>query len=374
MMSVWLFWGGVTLFWYTLAGYPCALAVWNRFAGRGVQPHSGAQLPTVAVILSVYNEEKVIAEKIRNFQAQTYPAESLELLIVSDGSTDATEAIVRQTGADRVRLLVQTRNAGKTAALNRAVRETQADLLVFTDANSMFAEDAVTRMAELFTDPAVGLVSGRTEYVAAASGGDRLYRRYEDWLKALESRLYGIVGADGAIYALRRSLYEPLEPAFINDLMHPMQVALRGLRALQCDAAICRERTDGQDGGAYKRQVRIMTQSWLVVLTCLRPLLQTGRFGFVWQVMSHKVLRWLVLPLMAMLFVLNLSLAGQAPVYGATMMLQIAFYGCAALFRRSRVGLLRLPFQFLVMHASGAVGLFRCLRGDTIVSWAPRAD
>lgn len=372
MMTEVLFWGCALLFLYAFAGYPAVLhlagSVMPRRSVR--QPHDS--VPRVAVIVSVYNEVGVIHSKIQNFLALEYPRDRLELVVVSDGSTDGTDDVVRACSDERVRLLVQPRNMGKTVALNRAVAETDADILLFTDANSMLDSAAVRHMVAEFADPAVGLVSGTTMYTAA--GGDGIYRRYEDMLKRKESRLFGIVGADGAIYAMRRELYVELDPALINDLLHPMQVVLAGRLPVQCGQAFCTEESPGAGGSEYRRQRRIMTQSWLVVLTCAGALARAGKWGFLWQVMSHKVLRWLVLPLMAVIFILNVPLAAASPLYGVTLLLQVLFYACAMAFRNADKGMLKLPFLFLLMHASGVTGLVRCLRGETVVRWAPRAQ
>lgn len=367
-----LFWVCALLLVYVFAGYPAVLHLAGRVLPRRSvrQPHDSE--PRVAVIVSVYNEVRVIEAKIRNFLELEYPPDRLELVVVSDGSTDGTDDVVRACSDARVRLLVQPRNMGKTVALNRAVAETDAEILLFTDANSMLDSGAVRHLVAEFADPMVGLASGTTMYTAA--GGDGMYRRYEDMLKRMESRLFGIVGADGAIYAMRRALYEALDPALINDLLHPIQVVLAGRLPVQCEGAFCTEETPGTGGNEYRRQRRIMTQSWLVVLTCAGALARAGKWGFLWQVVSHKVLRWLVLPLMAAIFALNVPLAAASPLYGAVLFMQGLFYACAITFRNADNGMLKLPYLFLLMHASGVTGLVRCLRGETVVRWAPRAQ
>lgn len=370
-----LFWTSALLLFYVYAGYPLLLALAARLRGPQAQPPA-AEPPTVTMLLTVYNEEAVIEAKLRNILALAYPAGRFEALIVSDGCTDRTEDLIKAVDDPRVRLLVQPGRGGKTRALNAGAARAAGEILVFTDANAMLEPDALLRLAERFADPGVGLVSGRTSYVDAATGKARasgLYRRYEEWIKARESQAFSIVGADGALYALRRELYEDLPPSIINDLAHTFDVVAKGFRAVSEDAAICLEEADDEEIVSFPRQTRILTQSWRVVLSRLfRPAL-LARPGYVWEVLSHKVLRWLSLPLMAALLVSSLILVADHPFYLAAFAAQAGCYLLAAVGSASAGGLSRTAYHFLMINASSLLALYEFIMGKTFVTWEPRS-
>jgi cellulose synthase/poly-beta-1,6-N-acetylglucosamine synthase-like glycosyltransferase len=371
-----LFWLSLLALIYAFIGYPLlvrlAAALWGRKTLRD-EHHT----PRVSVLLSVYNEEQVIREKIENFLELDYPKESIELLVISDGCSDKTEEIVHSFASNRVRLLVQEERGGKTLALNRGAQEANGEILVFTDANSMYAPDAVRNLVLHFADPSVGLVSGRSVYLDAQSrleqsGG--AYRSYEDFIKNQESLTVSIIGADGAIYALRKELYEPLPSEYINDLIHTVQVVTKGFRAIQETEAICREVLDADTQGELQRQTRIMAQSWLIVLSQAPGLLAAGRLGHFWALLSHKVLRWLTLPLMGTLLTANFWLAPHWGLYQITLLAQIVFFIAVIIGWQRTHGLLRIPAMFTLLHAAAILGLFRLINGQVYATWAPRKN
>jgi cellulose synthase/poly-beta-1,6-N-acetylglucosamine synthase-like glycosyltransferase len=375
-MSVVIFWASLAFLAYAYLGYPLLVALAARNGSSAPVGRAGPW-PRVSFLLAVHNEEAVIRRKIENFLALDYPSELLELLIVSDGSTDGTEGIAAACGDGRVRLLVQPARQGKTAALNRGAVEATGDILVFTDADSMFRPDALRPLVAPFADRAVGLVSGRTLYVHPETGAPQsagLYRAYEEWIKARESKAFSIVGADGAIYALRRELYRPLPPELINDFVHTIQVAIDGFRAVSVPEAVCLEPVEERGLGELARQVRIMTQSWRVALTLLPALLDAGRSGYVWQLCSHKVARWLSLLGMVPLLTTSLLLVGRGWFYAFALAAQVLLYGAAGLGLSRRRGLVRVAFNFVLLQIAGAMGLYGYLTGATYVVWKPRAD
>ena len=365
----WVFWCCLSALVYAFAVYPLLLRLGTR-RGPGVTP--SADLPRVSVLLSVYNEERVIQAKIQNFLALDYPADRRELLVVSDASDDGTDDLARGWSGTGVRLLRQQTRGGKTRALNRAAAEATGEILVFTDANSMFRPDCLRALIEPLADPGVGLVSGRSLYVDAAGretlGG--VYRRYEEWIKDGESRLFSIVGADGAVYALRRALFTELRPEYINDLLHPMQVVLRGLRAVSAPDAVVIETGEDDAGAESRRQTRIMAQSWLVCLRHLGVLVRAGKVGFVWQLVSHKLLRWLTLPLMVGLGAAALVRGGALSVL--ILAAEAGLAGLAWRGARGGKGPARAAWMFVVLHWAALAGLYRLGRGETYVTWNPR--
>ena len=367
-----LFWFSFAALLYAFAGYPAlvriAAAVWGKRISR-----DESIAPSVSVLLSVYNEESVIGQKIENFLELDYPEERIELLVISDGCTDRTEDIVRSCATTRVRLFIQENRGGKTLALNRGASEAKGVILVFTDANSMFRPESIRKLVAPFADATVGLVSGRSIYVDA-EGNETLggvYRRYEEWIKEGESGLFSIVGADGAIYALRRDIFEPLKPEYINDLLHPIQVVSRGLMAVCESGAVVLEGGEEDSGAELRRQTRIMAQSWLLCLRFLGDLLRAGRFGFSWQLVSHKILRWLTLPL---LFLLGVSAIAGAGSSGFQVLALCGLIGLSALAWsgfRGRGGLSRAAWMFFILHWAALLGLFKLAGGERFVTWNP---
>ncbi len=362
---------------YAFCGYPLLLALLDRPPAKpGRDPVDATDPPSISVLLSVYNEQAAIARKIENFLELEYPADKLEMLVVSDGSTDATEDMAAPYLDERVRLLRQDGRRGKTAALNLAASQAGGELLFFTDADAMLRADCLRRLAGAFADPAVGLAGGRSLYL---DGNGRetagsMYRRYEEWIKEREGRLWGIAGADGAVYALRRELYAPLPPECINDLIHPVQAVLAGKKAVAVPGALALEPASESGGGSeLARQTRIMAQSWLIALRCTPELLRHRRWGFLWQFFSHKILRWLVLPLLGLAAALALRLPGTLPALtlaGMAALCPAAWLG----FRGKGGRLCRAAWLFLVQSLAAMLGLFRLARGDRFVTWTPKGQ
>jgi glycosyl transferase family 2 len=372
-----LFWLAAGLLAYTWVGYPLllrALAALRR-APRARRPAH----PSLSVIVAAYNEAGCIRAKIDSALAQRYPARRLEVLVVSDGSTDGTDALVVAHPDARVRLVRQEPRAGKSSALNRGVLAARGEVLVFTDANALFAPDALPRLAALFADPRVGLVSGQGLY--AGTGGDARavsggYVRYEAWLKAGESALGFLASADGAIYALRRSLYRDLEAAEVNDLLHPIQAELAGFVSRFEPAAYTVEPPSHDGGQEFRRHARIVAQGMHLLRRWLPRLAAARRWRAVWMLLSHRVLRWLTAPALALAVVANVGALPRGPLYGALLAGQGAFYALVLagwLGERTgrRLGRLALPYYFCLVSAAGVAGFLRFVRGRAEAVWAP---
>ena len=366
---------------YAVAGYPLALGLLSgrKGAESGTLPPLSTDfsaLPSVSILLSVYNEEAVIARKLNNFLRLAYPRDRLELIVVSDGSTDSTDAVIRGRNEPGVLLLRQEGRLGKSSALNLAARHARGDILFFTDADSMLRPDCLIRIARPFADPAVGLAGGRSVYLdehgRETVGG--LYRRYEEWIKEKEGRLAGIVGADGAVYAMRRELFTPLDPSCINDFLHPIQVILAGKKAVAVPEAVIAE-TGVHEGGRAElaRQTRIMAQSWLIALRYAPVLLRNRRWGFLWQFVSHKILRWLILPLLLLCAASALATPGLFPT--------LVLAGLACLSAFSWMGARggggwggKAAWLIMVQSLASMHGLFRLTRGERFITWSPRKN
>lgn len=387
-----LFWGAVLGPLYAYVGYPVALALLARGAARRGRPAAPAVPLTVSVLVAAFNEAACIADKIRSTLGQRYPHDALEIIVVSDESTDGTDDVVRTHTDQRVRLLRQEPRAGKSSALNRAARAAHGEILVFTDANAVFAPDAIAHLAAAFADRRVGLVTGQGLYrpgagtsatspdeglvaggTAAVSNG---YVRYEAWLKCSESALGFVAGADGAIYALRRSLYRDLGPAEVNDLLHPIQVALAGLLSRMEPRAHTVEPPSRDAAQELRRHVRMIAQGVALSRRWLPRLVAARRWRAVALLLSHRVLRWLTAPCLAVALAANVALLHHGPVYRLTLAAQVVFYGLALgglvaerLGRRPRV--LAVPYFFCVVSAAGAAGVVRGLGGAAAAVWSP---
>jgi len=280
---------------YVIVGYPLLLQLIVRLRGaRPIRRSDGT--PPVSFVISAYNEADVIRDKIANALALDYPASAREIVVISDCSTDGTDEIVREFAWRGVRLARMTERRGKTAGLNAVVPTLTGDIVVFSDANAMYERDALRKLVRNFGDETVGYVTGEARYFknrdAAADVGERAYWNYEIQMKRLETSLGSMVGGDGAIYAIRKSLWQSLPEDAINDFLNPLQIVAAGWRGVYEPEAVCWEETGGGIRNEYKRRVRIVSRSWRAVFQA-EGVLNPFKVGlFAWSLFSHKVLRW----------------------------------------------------------------------------------
>ena len=218
-------------FLYAYFGYPVLLAILSLFSQRKHEsPDVPNHYPEVTLLIAAYNEEDVIEEKVKNSLALGYPQDKLHIVVVSDGSTDRTDEIVKKY-EDRGVELFRTERLGKTVARNRAVENAKGELIVLTDANAFFRQDALKKLVKHFQDPGVGVVCGAL-VLKRADGSENLYWRYEKLIKRLENKFHSIIGANGSIYAMRRELYDPLPPEVDDDFVEPLIVYMKGKKAV----------------------------------------------------------------------------------------------------------------------------------------------
>ena len=372
-----MFWLAAAVLSYTWIGYPLLLRGLALLMRRRARRH-GAR-PSLSVIVAAHNEAVCIRAKIDSTLTQRYPGRRLEVIVVSDGSTDVTDAIVASHPDPRVRLIRQEPRAGKSSALNRGAVAARGDVLVFTDANALFVPGALARLAAPFADPRVGMVSGQGLYggrdgdARVVAGG---YVRYEAAVKRGESALGFLASADGAIYALRRRLYRDLAPAEVNDFLHPIQAALAGFESRFAPAA-CTVEPPSEDGGQeFRRHTRIVAQGMHLLWRWLPPLVAAGRWRAVWMLLSHRALRWFNTPALAALLVASASLAPRSTLHAVLLGGQVLFYGVALagwIAERAGRGLGRLaiPYYFCLLSAAGVAGFVRFARGRADAVWAP---
>lgn len=357
--------------------YPIIITVIATLARSNQKANSEyKQLPPmVSVLLSVYNEELVIEKKVRNVLESNYPESRLELIIVSDGSTDRTETLIQSMACRRVKLIRQGRE-GKTSALNKAVDNCHADILLFTDANTFFQPNAITELVAPFTDASIGLTTGKV-IPHGDETGEGGFGKFETFLKQKESSLGIIAGADGAIYAMRRSLYQSLMPQIINDFFHPISVNLAGFRSCIVQNALAYEESTDDLSREIPRQCRMVNQAFEILRKYLFVLITQHKYRLCWVLLSHKLLRWLHLPLFIFYAVFSIMLAIN---YNAVIaVIPVALYGIIFLFGfLSAKANTRLPriidfiYRFQLIHYGYLLGLIDNLGGKNAVVWDPR--
>jgi cellulose synthase/poly-beta-1,6-N-acetylglucosamine synthase-like glycosyltransferase len=364
---------------YSYAGYPLLVALLARLRRRPApEPPSGH--PSVSLLVAAYNEERVIAEKIENALALDWPRDRLEIVIASDGSTDRTNQIVESYADRGVRLIAITPNQGKMNALNTCVPQCTGDIIVMSDANSIYAPDAIQWLVAGLNDPTVGAVCGELRYRnpdGSASGeSEGLYWRYEKAIKRAESRFNSLIGANGSIYAIRKADYVPPPPDLMDDLTVPLLIATRhGKRTIYEPRAITTEEPGDNFQKEYRRKVRIITRAFYSLMRTAREWL--GRPALAFQVVSHKILRWFVPYFMLLFLAANgayLLAAGPVTWAVALLLAQIAFY-LAALAghlrsRRARIGkLLAIITYFCVVNVASLQGIYNYFVGKRYVTW-----
>ena len=372
-----IFWASGASVAYVYIGYPLLLFLLARLMARATKPNE-LFLPSVTLLISAFNEESVIAEKIENALALDYPAELLEILIVSDCSDDDTDNIVRSYASHNVRLIRQQERLGKTAGLNLGVSQARGKFLVFSDANAMYQPDAVRQLVKHFAQPGVGYVVGNARYAekagqAASAESEGIYWKLESWLKQKESEFGSVVGGDGAIYAIRRELYSPLRPTDINDLLNPLQIIVRKYRGLYEPSAICYEDAGDSFEKEFRRKVRIISRSLNAVRRAPRVLLPWTQPRHWFALMSHKVLRWLAPVFLIVALAANLFL-WHSPVYKVLAILQLTFYFLAVIGwvlgkRRQISKVFYLPYYFCLMNLASLLGLVKFLSGSLSPTW-----
>lgn len=375
-MTEFIFWVGVGYVAYVYAGYPALLILARQLRGRRAVYCADVQ-ERVTIVVSAFNEEDCIEGKLRNFQTLDYSKDSLRLVVVSDASSDGTDNIVSAFDDLRITLLRMPDRGGKTLGLNAALLQIPDGIVVFTDANAMFEPGAIRHLASNFADPSVGGVVGESGYQpsnAAADVEESRYWSYESFIKATETDLGSVVGGDGAIYAIRRALYEPMPADGLSDFLNPLQIVRRGYRFVYDRRAKCFE--DGAETfeGEYRRKVRIVNRAWRTAMR-MKGLLDFRRFGiFSAQFLSHKLLRWLVPFVLAALLVVSAMLAATAPIYAVALAGQLGVYllAFAGMLLRSRSRLpavLSLPYYFTLVNVASARGVIEAYLGKTYTTW-----
>ena len=371
----WTFWGSLIFIFYAYAGYCLVLLAISCIRSRPVL--AGDIQPTVSFVITAYNEEARIEEKIENALQQQYPRERLEIVVASDCSSDRTDEIVRSYASSAVRLIRAPERRGKEAAQKVAVSQTSGEILVFSDVATTLPPQGIANIVKSFHDPTVGCVSSVDQFVDAEGNlsGEGAYVKYEMLLRRLETKVNTLVGLSGSFFAARRTVCTPwaddLQSDF-NTLLNSMKAGLRGVSDSQ-SVGYYRNLTDEKK--EYQRKVRTVLRGIAVLMRSL-PMLNPFRYGmFAWQLFSHKLCRWLVPFAMIGALVSNLVLATQSAWYRVLLVGQGIFYVLAAAYAgchwMPKSNLFRLPSFFVLVNLSILDAWMRYVRGDRVFRWEP---
>jgi cellulose synthase/poly-beta-1,6-N-acetylglucosamine synthase-like glycosyltransferase len=371
-----LFWVLVALLVWLHGGYAIALALAARLGIGGGRAAGGASgEPKVAVVVGAFNEEAVIGAKLESLLDQDYDGE-LEIVVASDRSSDDTDRIVGGYAQRGVRLEVAPRRRGKAANISAIVPTLDAPIVVCTDAGGRFAPDVVRRLVRGLDDPRAGLVGGRVVYrnvdASGVSRGEGLYWRYEVMLRTLESRTGGTVIVSGACYAIRRELFRDVPSALPDDFMSPLHVWDQGYRVLYDPLARIDEEVATTVQGEFRTKTRIISRN-AAALWKMRHLLSPARPALSVKLLSHRLLRWLVVPVLLLVALLNAMLVGR-PFYTGLLGAQAAFWTLGALGLVPRLREWRavyVAFYFWLVNLAAFVGVVRALTGRISGTWEP---
>ena len=377
---IWLkciYWIGIAGCLYSYFVYPVLLIVFLPRGARQPVPCSGESSDSICIIITAYNEESRIREKIENTLRLNDVNRDVEIIVASDGSSDNTHAIVREYAGQGVRLIVSPGRQGKEAAQLAAIEATDCGILIFTDVATVLGENALADIARNFEDPTVGAVSSTDRFVSESNEvvGEGHYVRYEMWLRQLESRANTLVGLSGSFFAARRIVCNEWDIKVPSDFGTAINCARAGLRAVS-DPELIGIYPDLKDSRQeHSRKLRTMIRG-MTGLKQKPEVLNPFRYGFfAFQVWSHKVMRWAVPWFMLLTFFCNLWLLGEGSLYVLLMLGQIVFYAIAALPRlwesAANVAVVRLINFFVEANWAAARAAIMVLRGQTIVAWQP---
>lgn len=370
-----IFWMALGLLVYVYVGYPLLLAAICLVVRR--RRPEPAYTPSLSVLIAAYNEEKNIGRKIEQMLSLDYPADKIEVIVLSDCSTDRTNQIVSACADPRVRLLPMPQRRGKTHAQNEGVKLAKGEVLVFSDATTVYHPQALRYLACNYADPHVGAVSGRYQYFdplgSSPTGlGSVAFWSYENLIKMMQSRIRTLTGCCGCIYSVRRTVYTPLAEDVISDLVQPLWAIQKGYRIAFEDRALAYEQTTTSTKDEFAMRVRVVTRSVRGILS-VNLLLNPFKFGWVsFQLWSHKMLRWFVPLFLLLLFISSAALASR-PGFAVLFALQIIFYAMALLTASRPLHRfwkpLALPLYFCTLNAAALYGLVEACRGRKYAVW-----
>jgi cellulose synthase/poly-beta-1,6-N-acetylglucosamine synthase-like glycosyltransferase len=364
-----LFWVSFAALAYTYLGYPVLIGLLAKAFGRPLKKSPPASPPSVTVVLVAFNEQDRILPRVENLLAAKYPADQLEVLVVTDGSTDGTVERLRSLANPRVRVLPREQRSGKSACLNAAIPAARGKIVVLCDARQRFAPHTIPELVANFSDPELGAVSGSLEIDPAATGvggGVDLYWKLEKFIRVCEGRFSSTIGATGAVYAIRRELFQPIpDDTLLDDVVIPMQIAVNHRRRVSFDPTAPAYDPQKTDPAMEKRRkLRTLAGNFQMLAEHTGWLLP-WRTGLWWQLLSHKYSR-IVAPLfMVTMLTSNTALADQ-PFYRLVMFAHVAFYALALLglmMPSLKFKAVSVPAGFVFLNVMAVGGCVNWLRG-----------
>ena len=374
-----VFWASAAALIYTYVGYPLLVFAVSRAFPKQVKKSEFE--PTISIIITAYNEERDLRQKLENTLVLDYPKEKLEIIVASDGSTDRTDKIAGEFSSQGVKLFRQEGRLGKTSAQNSAVEIARGEIIVFSDATTMYKSDVLRVIAPNFADKSVGCVAGKLIYVdpnkTSVGEGARSYWNYESFLKEAESAACSLIGVSGCLYAVRRANYVPMYPEACSDFLIATKIYEQGLRTVYEPSAVSIEETNHQTDKEIRMRVRVITQTF-TDLWRHRAMMNPLRSGFyAVELFSHKVMRYSVPLFLVLLFVSSVILAFDSWFYDLILILQVVFY-IAALVAMSleRITgaaprILALPQYFVLANVAAVVAAYKFARGERFAVWQP---
>lgn len=375
-----MFWTSCFVVFYNYAGYAIIVFLFNKLRNKKQLLPPIDYYPSVSFIVAAYNEEDCIEKKIANSLEQKYPAEKIEFIIITDGSTDATPGIIKKYSS--IQLLHSDERKGKSAALNRAVEYARNEILIFSDANTILNKEACLQISQHYFDRSVGGVAGEKKVIASGSNNavssEGLYWKYESLLKKLDSDFHSVVGAAGELFSVRKILYQPVpSEVILDDFIISMKIALKGYRIVYDPEAFAMELPSFSMEDEKKRKVRIAAGGFQAMTSLPEALFFWKHWKLSFLYISHRVLRWTLSPLcliLALVSSLILTIFSFQPVYKIIFLAQALFYFSALLYHflpafGRKMSLLKLSYYFSFMNISVFEGFFKFIQRKQSSAW-----
>jgi cellulose synthase/poly-beta-1,6-N-acetylglucosamine synthase-like glycosyltransferase len=371
-----LFWLLLAIIFYTYFGYPLFILFISLFVGRKV---ARADIePSVTFLITAYNEEKSIKEKIEDTIALDYPKEKLEILVASDASSDNTDNIIKGFQDKRIRLFRVEGRVGKTQTQNQAIQRANGEIIIFSDATTKYEKTAIRKIVRNYADSTVGAVSGRYKYFDPNQSqigiGTIAFWDYENFIKMRQTKIRTITGCCGCIYSVRRNLYIPLPRDIISDLVEPLKVLEQGYRIVFEPEALAYETTCQNSDEEFKMRLRVISRGMRGLLY-MKHLLNPFKYGFIsFQLISHKILRWLIPLFLAILYITNIFLIQKNIFYLIFFSLQsifclLALIGLLIDYLPKKIKIFSLPLYFCVVNIASVVALVKTLMKKKDITW-----
>lgn len=378
-MTEFLFYFSLLAVFYVYAGYPSLVFLAGYLFNKKLKKDNIT--PPVTILIAAFNEERCIEKTIQNKLSLDYPMDRREIVVISDGSTDRTDEIVRKYSGQGVKLITQLPRAGKTSALNLAVPSATGEILLFSDANSIWAPDSLRNLVRNFNDPAIGYVTGHMIYAnpdgTLVGDGCSAYMKYENFLRKNETRIGSIVGVDGGIDAVRKKLYRPMNPDQLPDFVLPLSVAEQGFRVIYEPEAILREDSLKESKDEYRMRVRVSLRALWALFDKRQFLFDTDNIIYSWQIWSHKVLRYTCFLFLIIAYLSNLTLCQEGKSFQLFFFIQNFTYLVASItpeLKKFGINLKIFNFvnYFVLLNLAASHAFVKFLMGQKQALWTPR--